>query len=84
MPPSQHLAQTSVAHNVIRSMEGKSVSGNSITIRTSRGLSEEALKNKKFNNVKRGERYQRAMKAITTVDAIIANRVLTPPGRKTT
>ena len=81
-PPSKHSAQASIARNVIQSMEGKSMSNSSPTIRTNRGLSEEALKNKIFNTVKRGERYRRAMRAITTVDAMIANRVLTPPSRK--
>ena len=83
LQPSARSAQTTVARNVIRSMEGTNLSNNSPTIRTNRGLSEEALKNKTFNVVKRSERYQRAMKAINTVDAILANRVLTPPGRKT-
>jgi hypothetical protein len=41
-----------------------------------------AIQSKVSNTVRRGERYQQAVKAIRTVDAVIANRVLTPPGRK--
>jgi hypothetical protein len=80
---STNEAQASVASNVIKALDGRHVPRSAPGIHSDPGIVGEALWNKRFNTVKRGERYERAVKAINTVNAMIANRVLTPPGRKT-
>lgn len=76
-------AQATVVTNSIRALEGRHVPKSAVGIHSEVGSITETLRNKRYNTVRRGERYERAVKAITDVNEMIANRVLTPPGRKT-
>lgn len=82
LPPSVAAARAAEALNTVKAMEGKLVPAGEPGVRSSRGRVIMAIQSKVSNTVRRGERYQQAVKAIRTVDAVIANRVLTPPGRK--
>lgn len=81
-PPSKAAARADEALNTIRAMESEPVQRSEFGIRSAQGCVAMATQSKISNTVRRGERYQQAVKAIRTVDAVIANRVLTPPGRK--
>jgi len=82
LPPSTADARAAEAINTIRAMEGEPAKSGEACVSSVHGRVAMAIKSKKINMVNRGERYQQAVRAIRTVDAVIANRVLTPPGRK--
>lgn len=82
LPPSMVDSKAAKALSMIKSMEGEPVQRSESGIHSAHGCIAVSVRSKKFNTVRKGERYQQAVKAIRTVDAVIANRVLTPPGRK--